>query len=92
MINGNIDEFVDKLLDGEEVIYTYQGKKYFTQGYNLEDGTYYFELQQWEPTSAVLWSVEGLDRLNSLEAFLKEPLFDGKTFWEAEKEMEWVDF
>ena len=29
MINGNIDEFVDKLLDGEEVIYTYQGKKYF---------------------------------------------------------------
>jgi hypothetical protein len=61
------------------------------QGYNLDDGTYYFELQQWEPTASVLWSVKGLDRPKSLEAFLKEPLFDGKTFWECEKEMEWVD-
>lgn len=29
MINGNIDEFVEELLDGEEVIYVYHGKKYF---------------------------------------------------------------
>ena len=91
MINGNIDEFVEKLLDGEEVIYVYHGKKYFSQGYNLDDGTYYFELQQWEPTASVLWSVQGLDRPAGLDAFLKEPLFDGKTFWECEKEMEWVD-
>ena len=91
MINGNIDEFVEKLLDGEEVIYVYHGKKYFSQGYNLDDGTYYFELQQWEPTVTVLWSVKGLDRPASLDAFLKEPLFDGKTFWECEKEIEWVD-
>ncbi len=91
MINGNIDEFVEKLLDGEEVIYVYHGKKYFSQGYNLDDGTYYFELQQWEPTTSVLWSVKGLDRPASLDAFLKEPLFDGKTFWECEKEIEWVD-
>ena len=73
MINGNIDEFVEKLLDGEEVIYVYHGKKYFSQGYNLDDGTYYFELQQWEPTASVLWSVTGLDRTASLDAFLKEP-------------------
>lgn len=26
MINGNIDEFVEKLLDGEEVIYVYHGR------------------------------------------------------------------
>lgn len=73
MINGNIDEFVEKLLDGEEVIYVYHGKKYFSQGYNLDDGTYYFELQQWEPTASVLWSVKGLDHPASLDAFLKEP-------------------
>ena len=34
------------------------GEKYFSQGYNLDDGTYYFELQQWEPTASVLWSVK----------------------------------
>ena len=91
MINGNIDEFVEKLLDGEEDIYVYHGKKYFSQGYNLDGGTYYFEIQQWKPTASVLWSVKGLDRPASLDAFLKEPLFNGKTFWECEKEMEWVD-
>ena len=92
MINGDINEFVDKLRDGEELIYTYRGKKYFSQGYNLDDGTYYFELQQWEPTASVLWSVKGLNRQGSLDVFLNEPLFDGKTFWEAEKKMEWVDY
>ena len=35
--------------------------------------------------------VEGLDHQSSLEAFLKQPLFDGKRFWEAEREIEWVD-
>ncbi len=92
MINGNIDEFVDKLWGGEEVIYTYHGKKYFSQGYTLENGDYHFELQMWEPTTKLLWKINGYTKQESLNAFLKEPFFDGKTFWEAEKEMEWVDF
>lgn len=91
MKNGNIDEFVDRLWCGEEVIYTYNGKKFFSQGYNLDDGTYYFELQIWEPYGEVLWSVKGLSKQESLEAFLNEPLFDGHKFWDVEKEMEWVD-
>jgi len=33
----------------------------------------------------------GHSHQESFEAFLKEPLFDGKTFWEVEKEIEWVD-
>ena len=33
MINGNINEFTDKLWSGEELIYIYNGKKYFSQGY-----------------------------------------------------------
>lgn len=91
MINGNIDEFMDKLWSGEELIYTYNGKKYFSQGYIMDDGRYRFELQCWEPDADVLWKTEGLSNQDSLKAFLKEPLFDGKTFWEVEKELEWVD-
>ena len=91
MINGNIDEFMDKLWDGEEVIYQYNGKKYFSQGYNLENGIYRFELQQWEPYGDMLWFVEGLSRQESIEKFLEEPLFDGKRFWDVEKSIEWVD-
>lgn len=91
MLNGNIKEFVDKLWGGEELIYTYKGKKYFSQGYVLENGLYRFEVQQWEPEGKMLWYVEGLDHQASLDKFLEQPLFDGKRFWDAEQEMEWVD-
>ncbi len=92
MINGDINEFMDKLLGGEELIYTYNGNKYFSQGYNEDNGEYVFELQLWEPEVKLLWQVSGKDKQNSLSAFLKEPLFEGKTFWEVEKEIEWVDY
>ena len=91
MRNGNIREFVDKLWCGEELIYTYNGKKYFSQGYVLENGQYRFELQQWEPEEKMLRYVEGFDHQSSLDKFLEQPLFDGKKFLEAEADMEWVD-
>ncbi|MCR5309807.1 MAG: hypothetical protein K6E32_00150 [Lachnospiraceae bacterium] len=91
MINGSIDEFMDKLWSGEELIYTYRGKKYFSQGYIDDEKKYVFELQMWEPEIKTLWQVRGLSNQESLDVFLKEPLFEGKKFWEAEKEMEWVD-
>ena len=78
MRNGNIREFVDKLWGGEELIYIYNGKKYFSQGYVLENGQYRFELQQWEPEGKTLWYVEGFDPQSSLDKFLEQPLFDGK--------------
>lgn len=91
MVNGNIDEFIDKLWNGEELIYTYNDKKYFSQGYTLENGLYRFELQQWEPIGDLLWYVEGLSHQESLDVFMKTPLFDGKVFWQAEPNIEWVD-
>lgn len=92
MINGNINEFVDKLWGGEELIYIYNRKKYFSQGYIDEYGRYRFELQQWEPEGKLLWHVEGLDHQSSLNTFLRQPLFEGKTFWEVEPQIEWVDY
>lgn len=91
MNNGNIDEFVDKLWSGEELIYTYNGKKYFSQGYLLDNGQYRFELQQWEPEGKMLWHVEGLTHQKSFDVFMELPFFDGKTFWQVEQEIEWVD-
>lgn len=38
MINGNTTEFIDKLWSGEELIYMYNGKKYFSQGYMADTG------------------------------------------------------
>ncbi len=52
------------------------------------------DAREWYESEAYnqAWSVKGLDRPVSLDAFLKEPIFDGKTFWECEKEIEWVDY
>lgn len=91
MINGNTNEFIDKLWGGEEVIFTYNGKKYFSQGYITNEGKYRFELQLWEPSLEVLWSIEDFSRQESLDLFMSEPLFDGKKFWDIEKDIEWVD-
>jgi hypothetical protein len=91
VINGDIHEFMDKLWGGEELIFTHNQKKYFAQGYMTDDGEYYFEVQLWEPYGDTLWYVKGLSNQDSLDAFLREPLFDGKTFWEVEHEIEWVD-
>lgn len=91
MIDGDINEFVDKLWGGEELIYVYNGKKYFSQGYTLPDGRYRFELQIWEPYGDVLWEVEGLSRTESLEEFFSLPLFGNKKFWDIEQEITWVD-
>ena len=66
-------------------------EKYFSQGYVFENGLYRFELQQWEPEVKMLWYVEGLDNQSSLDKFLEQPLFDGKTFWDAEQDIEWVE-
>lgn len=92
MINGNINEFTDKLWSGEELVYVYNKKKYFSQGYITDNGIYVFELQMWEPEGKILWQIQGKDHQESYEEFLKQPLFDGKTFWEIEKEAEWVDY
>lgn len=51
-----------------------------------------FELQLWEPEVKTLWQISGKDNQESYETFLRQPLFDGKTFWEIEKDAEWVDY
>ena len=92
MINGDTTEFIDKLWSGEELIYVYNGKKYFSQGYITDNGENVFELQMWEPKEKTLWRVTGKSNQDSYEEFIKTPLFDGKTFWEVESELEWVDY
>lgn len=45
----------------------------------------------WEPEEKLLWEIICKSEQESYEEFLKQPLFDDKTFWEIEKDTEWVD-
>lgn len=91
MINGDVNKFVDRISYGEELIFLYGGKKFFLQGYPWK-GKYTLFLEQWEPPGdACIWEGVGDDKHFPVNDFLKAKLWDGRTFWEAEAEMEWTD-
>lgn len=92
MINGNPGEFVDRIYSCQDTVFIYNGVKYWFQGYNLENGLVHMEIYQYQPVQeACLWSHEGKTIEECHRAFLEANLFDGKTFWEAESSIEWVD-
>ena len=91
MINGDVQEFVEWIHYGFDLIFTFRGRKYFMQGYVGDDGKHTTFLDQWEPTrEALIWEGKG-DEAYPVEEFLAQKLWDGMDFWEAEKEIEWVD-
>lgn len=90
MKNGNVNEFVDGLYYGDERIFLYRGQKFFIEGLSYDNKNHLI-LYRWEPTFDHIW--ESIDEIGPfrVEKFLSAPLFDGKTFWEVESEIEWVD-
>lgn len=89
MLNGDVNEFVAHIPWGDELAFIYKGKKYFLQG--LDTKLY---LAIWEPpTDGYIWIGDGFtyEKGYPVDKFLAAPIFDGKTFWEVESEIEWVD-
>lgn len=90
MKNGNPKEFIEMIYNGEDIYFVFGGITYFAQGYSLND-VWHYEIVQESPTSEfILWKFDGkiTDVINSFE---KAKIFNGKTFWEVEKDIEWVD-
>lgn len=94
MINGNVNEFVNNIYYGEEMFFLYKGRKYFLQGWKewKQNGAHTLSLDILDPPSDdYLWYEVDLDPQVLVDHFLVAPLFDGKTFWEVEQEIEWLD-
>lgn len=92
MIDGNPHDFVDTAYTGQDIVYLYRGIKYWFQGYNLDDGTCHMEVFQYQPPAEdYIWTHDDVSMEKCLTAFLEAPIFDGKTFWQAEQEITWVD-
>lgn len=43
------------------------------------------------PSETCLWEYDGATIEECQNAFLEAPTFNGKTFWDAEQQIEWVD-
>ncbi len=91
MLNGNVNEFIEGLYRGYEMTFIFRGQKYFIQGYLDNNARTLFLVRIEPPVDNYIWKQAG-DRHNyPVEAFLQAPIFGGKTFFEVEQEIEWVD-
>lgn len=92
MINGNAGEFVDRIYSCQDTVFIYRGVKYWFQGYAKDNGTIQMEVFQYQPSAEdCLWEYTGETIEDCQQAFLSAPIFSGKTFWDEECNIEWVD-
>lgn len=91
MINGNASEFIEGLHYGDERFFLYNGKKYFIQGY-FEKEKPMLELHVFEPSDdSFEWRAFSDSKSYPVAEFEKAKIFNGKSFWEIEKDIKWVD-
>ena len=91
MINGNAKEFIEGLYYGDERFFCFEGNKYFIQGYYIE-GKPMLKLYILEPADSNFeWHIISKNESYPVSEFENTPIFNGKTFWQVEQEIEWVD-
>lgn len=57
-----------------------------------DSNTVHMEVIQYQPANnKEIWSHDATTIEQCKQAFIDAPLFDGKTFWDAEQDIEWVD-
>lgn len=104
MINGDVTEFVDQIYTGMDLYFLYKNQKFLLEGITIEypeEGDPIGQkvlknvqnLLRLEPVlRRPYWMhvfPEGVGF--PAEEFLKAKIFDGKTFWEVQEEIEWID-
>jgi hypothetical protein len=86
-----VTEFIDGLHYGDERFFLYNGNKYFIQGYteNAKPLLVLYILE--DPNNDFKWQAISTDKNFPVADFENAAIFNGKTFWEVEKDIEWVD-
>ena len=96
MKGGNVNTFIDHTTF-EECAALYKGVKYFFHGliYDNEKKEYSYVIDTWDSNGNYERTVFDKTASTSEECLKlaqNEPIFDGKTSWEAEADMEWVEW
>lgn len=91
MINGNVYKFIDYIAYGEELWFIYKGTKYFLEGLTLDGMTKLYLFEMVEGGAEYSWPYDEINKRYPVDAFLRAQIWDRKTFWEVEQEIEWVD-
>lgn len=93
MIGGNPKGFINRIYSCQDTVFIYKGIKYWFQDYMPDKNSVHMEIFQSQPPSDNnLWEYNGNSISDGQPAFLDAPIFDGKTFREAESDISWVDY
>ena len=95
MIDGNVAEFIDKLYYEDHYV-IYNGEKYFFNGCQTsKDNTGNIISVTLEiynlSIDRTVFSITKSSAMECIEAFEEAPIWNGKTFWDIENQMQWVD-
>jgi len=95
MVHGNANEFIDKMFYEDHYV-IFHGEKYFVNGCQTEmdeDGnTLFVRLEVYNLTQNItVFSITRPSASECVSAFEDALIWNGKSFWDAENEIEWVD-
>ncbi len=86
MMGKSLNEFIGDLYYNAEMEFTYKGQKYIITGY-ISDEDYAIEMFNTQNGDNI-FSVSDPSRQFCVQAFENVEIFDGKTIYEAESEIE----
>ncbi len=95
MINGKASDFIE-CLSYEDNYAFFRGNKYFFNGCQVWKNScgevMHVKLEIYNLTNkSTIYSVKKKTISECLSAFQKAKIWGGKSFWDVEQEMEWVD-
>ena len=95
MINGNVNEFFDNMYHGDEFDILYKDKHYFIQSYykNFKEYEHEIIVRQTIPEleNDRIFECKSNNPQQNIEVFQNAKIFDGKSFWDVEQEITWID-
>ena len=95
MEGGRVNDFIDAF-SYQSVAVVYKGEKYFSDGITMrDDNKYSFFIIKVDDNGGFLSDVyeyEGDSITDCIIAFENATIWNGKSFYEVESEMTWVDW
>ncbi len=95
MINGNITDFIDQLYYGQELLFSYNNRNYFIQGWwdkDQNEAVMVLTDESEQTFNGYLWESRRSKMSECAEEFLKASLWDGLDFLQIEKNVIWTEW
>ena len=89
MKGNDLDQFIDDLYHNPEKEISYRGVRYMIRGYFSPGANVYtLEVNTIEKSPRTLFSHTSSERRECVRSFVSAKIFDGKTIYEAEQDIE----